>query len=108
MKKINMSLLNVKLVGQDGVEVEVRYALKESMVEMLFHPLLKLNSFNLLRNEELAKKIINSGNELLIEDEEYERMKSALETIEGLRKNDLGMVHRILDAETVQVETKTS
>lgn len=109
MKRINIKPFTVSVRGPDGTQKEINYAFKESLVEILFSPMLKLNTVNLLKQEILAKKIIEcTGDELLLEDEEYSRVETALGKVEGLGKNDIEMVHRIVEAETVQVEPKAS
>ena len=108
MKKINIKAYNVLVTTPDGSKGEVIYAFKESIIEMLFSPTLKLKTIDLLKQEILAKKIIESkGDELLVEEEEYSRIKKALEQVEGLSKNDIELVHRILEAEEIEVESKS-
>lgn len=106
MKKINMKGFKVTVTNKDGIKREIDYGLKESLVEILFHPTLKLNSIKLLKQNDLAKKISDAGDELLLEEEEYSRMKEALEKIEGLGKNDVELVQRVVNAETVEVKPK--
>ena len=102
-----MSPYTVSARTPDGQTKEINYGIKESMVEILYNPALKLNSINLLKQETLAKKIADCvGDELLLEEEEYSRLSHALSVIEGLGKNDISMCHRIIDAETVTVEAK--
>lgn len=106
MKKINLTPFNVTIRIPDGTTKELPYGLRESMVEILFQPILKLNNYNLIKQEDLARKIIAAGNELILDDEEYARLKVALEKIEGWGKNDVEMVKRIMNAESVSEETK--
>lgn len=109
MYKIDMTPFNVTVKNLDGISRDVKYGLKESMVEILYTPALKLNSLGLLKQEVLAKKIANANDtELLLEDEEYTRLKNAMEAMEGFAKNDLTLVHRILEAQPVEVEVKSS
>lgn len=109
MKKIDMTPFMIKVRQSDGIEKEGKYGLKESLVEILYNPSLKLNAISLLRQEELAKKIAGSPDtELLLEEEEYTRLKTALETVQGLGKNDIELVHRVMDAITVEVSAKAA
>ena len=108
MKKINMKAFTVSVRIPDGSTKEINYAIKDSLIEVLFSPTLKLNTINLLKQEILAKKIIECGDELLLEDEEYTRLQSALSKVEGLGKNDIEMVHRVLEATSIEVEPKAS
>ena len=92
---------------RDGdIKREVNYGLKESMAALLFQPALKLNSVSLLRQDELAKKIIDSGDELLLEEEEYLRLKVAVDTVQGLGQNDVELVRRIINAPEIEVTAK--
>lgn len=106
MKKINLSAFTVKMRTPDGTEKDINYGIKESIIDMLYNPALKLNSINLLKQEILAKKVLESGDDLLLEEEEYSKLSHALSVIEGLGKNDIEMVHRIVDAPDVAVEVK--
>lgn len=104
-----MTPFNVTVRNLEGVTREVNYGLKESMVEVLYNAALKLNSSALLKQETLARKIADSDNTaLLLEDEEYSRLKLAIEAMQGFTKNDLTLVHRVVDAETVEVEVKAA
>lgn len=104
MKKINTKSFNVDLLNKEGKLESQPYLVRESMVEILFHPNLKLKSIDLIKQDELAKKIIKAKDELLLEDEEYARLKEALEKVEGLGRNDVEFVKRILDAESIDVK----
>ena len=105
MRKIDMSAFTVSVRDGD-VKNDISYGLKESMVALLFQPALKLNSVNLLHQDELAKKVMNAGDELLLEEEEYMRLKTALESIQGLGQNDVTLVNRIINAPEVEVTVK--
>ncbi len=105
MRKINMVGFKV-LVYRNDEKKELDYAIKDSMIEIIFNPALKLNSIKLLKQNDLAQKILAAGDELLLEEEEYNRLKEAFEKVEGLGKNDVELVKRIFDAEKVEVEAK--
>ena len=106
MKKINMKAFNVTVRDGNGKEKEIKYGLKESLIEIIFNQALKLNSLKLLKQNDLAKKIETAGDELLLEEEEYVRVKEALDKVEGLGKNDVELVQRVMNAETVEVTAK--
>lgn len=105
MKKINMRGFKVT-VFRDGERVEVDYAIKDSIIEILFNPALKLNGSRILKQNELAKKVLETGDDLVVEEEEYNRIKDAFEKVEGLGKNDVELVSRIINAEKVEIEVK--
>lgn len=104
MKKINLTQFSVVVREKDGTEKEVEYKLKESIVELLFQPALKLTSVQLLKQDELARKIVAAENELLLEEEEYARLKKALDTVQGLSRSDIELVRRITEATDVEIE----
>jgi len=106
MRKINMREFKVSIFNKDMSKQEVDYALKDSIIEIIFNPALKLNGTRLLKQNDLAKKVLDAEDELLLEDEEYNRLKDALEKVEGLGKNDVILVERVINAEKVEIQAK--
>lgn len=106
MRKINIADYEVDVMTATGEAKKVKYGVKSSIVELLFNPALKLNAVQLLKQNDLAEKIMVSADELLVEDEEYARIRQAVDTVTGLGRNDVGLVQRILDAQQVQVTSK--
>ena len=106
MKKINITTYKVSARSADGEVKEVNYGIKDSLVTILFNPELKLSAVDLLKQNKLAEKITDSTDELLLEEEEYTRVKAALDRVTGLGRNDVTFVERILEAETVEVAEK--
>lgn len=96
----------VEIRDPEGKKKEIPYGTKESLVAILFNPALKLTGLTLLRQDELARKVADSGDELLLEEEEYERIRAAIEAVEGLGRNDVEFVRRIIDAPKVDVSVK--
>ena len=43
---------------------------------------------------------------ILVEEEDYRKLRQAFETIEGFTKNDMELVKRVLEAEEIEVEEK--
>lgn len=106
MRKINTTTYKVTVRIGNTETREVDYGVKDSIIEMLFGQGLKLTAVELLKQNKLAGKVAEAGDELLLEEEEYTRVKSALEVLAGLGKNDIEFVKRILEAETVEVAEK--
>ena len=106
MRKINTTTYKTTVRSISGEVKEVDYGVKDSLATILFHPGLKLNAIDLLKQNKLANKVLESGDELLLEEEEYSRVKAALEVVTGLGKNDVEFVTRILEAETIEVTEK--
>ena len=105
MRKINTTPYKVN-VRTETEEKEIDYNIKNSIITILFQPALKLSAVELLKQNKLAEKVASSGDELLLEEEEYTRLKIALDALEGLSRNDVEFVTRILEASSVEVEAK--
>lgn len=83
------------------------YLVRESMVEMLFNPSLGLSAKDLLDRDPLARRIKDlPGNDLLLEEEEYKKVLTALEALRGLGRHDVEFAKRVLNAPTVEVQAK--
>lgn len=101
MKKMDIRPYLVTVARADGSKEEIPYQIKESLVEILFNRELKLNGAGVIRQNQLAEKVLAAGDELLVEDEEYDRIMKALSLVEGLGKNDVEFAKRIIDAQPV-------
>lgn len=87
--------------------VDVPYRFKESMIEILMARDNQLNGMELLERDKLAHKIYDcSDGTILLEEEEWNKFYSALETVKGLGRMDVEFCHRILEAEKIEVEAK--
>lgn len=102
MRKIDLVDYEVKGVF-NGEERKLPYSVKDSLADMLLTPQLKLNGAKLLKNNLLAAKILQAKDSVLLEDEEYQRLESAINSIEGLGKHDVQLVERVLNAEKAQI-----
>lgn len=102
MRKLNLTPYEIQ-VRTDSGRVTKPYGVKESLIEILFSPALKLGSVALLKQNKLAQKIEASENECLVEDEEYDRIKQALDSVTGLGIHDVNFVEMILNAPEVTV-----
>lgn len=103
MKKINLKDYEVEVrtpTGTNGVNYEV----KTSIIGLLFQPELKLGGVELLKQNQLAEKILQHQEpEILLEDAEYNKIKQAINLVKGFGKNDVELVRRVLEAEDVSV-----
>lgn len=104
MRKIDIS--NYKIKADDGKEQE--YSVRESMANILFNPALKLDSVSLIRNDILARKILDCVDDnILLEEVEYNVIKVACNEIRGYVYSDVEFVKRILNAPEVKVKEAT-
>jgi len=113
MRKLNLKDYMVKVKAPDQmkpgqvIEGEFLYPFKDSILNLLFIPALQLNGAELVKQNVLAMKLEQcKEDEILLEDEEYNRIKKAIDTFKGFGKNDVELVIRINEAEVVEVQTK--
>jgi hypothetical protein len=106
MRKIDISDYEVTLAATDGQKKIDFYDVKESLSICLFHPTLQLDGRELLKRGKILDKIEQANGTLVLEEAEYEKLKSAFEQIQGFSKNDLEMVDRVLNAEEIEVKEK--
>jgi uncharacterized protein YacL (UPF0231 family) len=103
MKKINLKDYEVEVRTPTGTN-RVNYEVKTSIIGLLFQPELKLNGVELLKQNQLAEKILQHQEpEILLEDAEYNKIKQAIDLVKGFGKNDVELVRRVLEAEDVSV-----
>lgn len=75
------------------------YPIKDALVNILFAQT-GLRARDLLRRDDVARKILAAeGPDLLLEDAEFEQLKSAVDTLEGFGRHDVELVRRVLTAE---------
>ena len=104
MHKIDVSSYPVDIKTPTGEMLKIQYETKEMLVGVLLHSSLQLTGLELYNRAPLADKIKNAdGSELLLEDEEYNKLLSAVKTITGFGMNDRELVRRVIEAEGVAV-----
>lgn len=103
-RKISLKNYNITIKSPNSEPKEIPYDVKESLIEILFNPELKLTARQLLKANDLASKIEKASGSILLNEVEYEKLKHALETVRGLTKNEIVLVKRIFQAEEVDVE----
>ena len=78
-------------------EITLPYRVKESILNLLFLPDLRLQGAALVRQNILAIKIEQSEDEVLLEEEEYQRVKGAAEKYVAQSRADVELIDRILN-----------
>ena len=107
MRTINLQNYTCQLLDEFGNPKEATYFVKDSLVNLLMHADLGLNGVELLKRQVFASKILTSKDpDLLIEEEEYNCLQHAIQTIRGFSRNDVELVQRIMEAKQVDVEIK--
>lgn len=93
-----------------GTEVEKPaelpvYDVKGSLIEVLFAPDLRLAALETLERDDLARKIKDWPDDtLLLEETEYQKVKSGLESLRGFGRNDVEFIRRVEQAPEVAVK----
>jgi len=84
-------------------EITAPYMVKDSILNIMFLPELRLKGAELVRQNILAMKIEQSGDSVLLEDAEYERIKTAAENYTAQGRHDVELIDRILN-QTPEIE----
>ena len=79
------------------------YRVKDSILNILFLPTLKLMGATLVKQNILAMKIEQAKDEVMLEEEEYQRVKTAIEAYPAQSRADVELVDRILN-QTPEIE----
>ena len=78
-------------------EITLPYRVKDSILNIMFLPQLGLQGAELVRQNVLAIKIEQAGDEVILEEEEYQRVKKAAETYIAQSRADVQLIDRILN-----------
>ncbi len=106
MKKINLTPYEIEGLNEKGEPAKIPFNMRESLVNILFTEKLKLNPVRLLEQNKLAEKLMSSGDEILLEETDYKRLKEAMDVLEGLSKSHIEFVTRVFEAEEVEIAEK--
>lgn len=98
MRKINLE--NYSMIVD---EQPTPYGVKGSLIMCLLHPSLQLSGRELLLRNKIGEKIENAEEFVLLEDAEYAKLESAFETVTGFSQNDVELVRRVFEAESIEV-----
>ncbi|KKL28537.1 hypothetical protein LCGC14_2374170, partial [marine sediment metagenome] len=94
MRKLNLRDYEVTEKVQNPVtgkaeQFTLPYKVKDSILNIMFLPALELRGAELVRQNVLAIKIEQSEDEVLLEDEEYKRVKAAANIYPGQSRADV-------------------
>ena len=78
-------------------EMSLPYLVKDSILNIMFLPELKLQGAVLVRQNVLAMKIEQCEEEVVLEEEEYLRVKAAAEAYPAQSRADVELIDRILN-----------
>ena len=105
MHKIDVSSYPIKVkdvaTGKFG---SLNYNVQEMLVGVLLHPSLQITGAELYTRMPIADKIKKAEGHVLLEEDEYAKLKTAVNTIQGFGMNDAELVRRVIEAEEVPVK----
>jgi len=106
MRRLNVTQYMVSILQPDGTYKEIPYKAKESLINLMFHPNLKLGGVDLLKQNKIAEKILKAGIDVLLEEEEYNKVKQAIDSFKGYTKNEVELVRRVTECPEIKVKEK--
>ena len=87
--------------------VDLPYDMKESLIELLLSRDNALSGRELLARDDLARKINECPDgTMLVDQSDWDKMVTSIETVKGLGRPDVEFARRILEAPEVDVEEK--
>jgi len=84
-------------------EITLPYMVKDSILNVMFLPSLGLQGAALVKQNVLAMKIEQCEYEVILEEEEYQRVKAAAEKYVAQSRADVELIDRILN-KTMEIE----
>jgi len=106
MRKLDLKKYNVEVRDAKGVTQLIPYDFKEGIIQLMFHPNLQLSGKALLDTNIVAEKLIKADKEILLEEEEYSKIKSAIDNFKGFSRNEVRLVERIHNCPQVDIKEK--
>lgn len=110
MRKLDLTnyLITQEVLNQanpnEPIKIEIPYNFKDSVIALMFIPELKLSGLELLKQNALALKIEGCSNDSInLEEQEWERLKVAVDSFNGYTRKDVGLVERITNAEQINM-----
>jgi len=102
MRKLDLT--NYQVLNPRTGKQDLPYDCGRSLISLLFNPDLKLDAEELLKTDDLARKIRDAGEFVLLEGAEYEMAVKAISAYQGYGENDVLFVRRVLTAAEVEVQ----
>jgi hypothetical protein len=103
MKRIDLTkyTIPVQQRADDGTvkTVDLPYDVSTSIVEILFSREQQLSGLELLRRDDIARKVLKATADIILDEVEYAIVKKATELVKGLSRNDVELVRRIFNAQ---------
>jgi len=106
MRKLNLENYIVSIRDEQGKLNDIPYAFKEAIINLMFHPDLRLSGTELLKTNIVAEKIMEADKEIILEEEEYNRVKNAVDSFKGFGRSEVNLVKRVTECPEIDVKEK--
>jgi len=107
LRKIDLRPYTIEIPSPNGEEkTKIPLNVSQWIQDVIFHPDLKLDGRETILRGKLADKIAEAKGEVLLEEADYHKIKTAFETIKGFGKMHIELLNRVFEAPTVEVEPK--
>ena len=106
MRKLELKHYEVTFRNVQGELETIPYDFKDAIINLMFHPDLRLSRTEALKTDILAEKIMETNEEILLEEEEYNRIFHAVDSFKGFGKNEVELVKRVLECPKIDVKEK--
>jgi len=106
MRKLKLENYTVSLRNEQGKLNDIPYDFKDAIINLMFHPNLRLSGTKLLETNIIAEKIMEADKEIILEEEEYNKVKSAIDSFNGFTRNEVELVKRVSECPKIDVKEK--
>ena len=107
MRKLGLKHYTVQIRDLKTGELETQpYDFKDAIINLMFHPDLKLSGTRLLETNIIAEKIMKADKEIMLEEADYNKIKSAVDSFTGFTRNEVELVKRVTDCPKIDVKEK--
>ena len=106
MRKLKLENYTVSLRNEQGKLNDIPYDFKDAIINLMFHPNLRLSGTKLLETNIIAEKIMEADKEIILEEEEYNKVKSAIDSFKGFGKSEVELVKRVTECPKIDVKEK--
>ncbi len=103
MRQLDLSDYSVTMPNEQGEPTPSPYLVRISLVTLFMRPDLHLGAVELLLREKIALRILDGPPDLLLEETDYDKLRSAIDTYKGFSRPDVELVRRVLEAPQVEV-----
>ena len=106
MRKLDLKKYNITMRDINGVTKSIPYEFKESLIQLMFHPDLRLSGKALLETNMIAEQLIKADKEILLEEADYQKIKDAIDNFKGFSQNEVKLVERVYNCPQIDIKEK--